>query len=189
MYKLKKLKAFTLAEALIALTIVAIIAALCIPVMKRDNFRAQIETGVKKGYYTLEASLDRAIAKDFKFADWDTSNMFTEKMVPELNIARVCGEGGNCLGSDEVSVSSSYILADGISIGENEDTLFVDGNGLDEPNKLGVDIYVFKIKKITDDYGNATLKIEPVDPFGGTGIIGFESAVNLVKNGWKITAW
>ena len=47
MFKLNKFKAFTLAEALIALTIVAIIAALCVPVLKRDNFRAQMEVGAK----------------------------------------------------------------------------------------------------------------------------------------------
>lgn len=187
MFKLNKIKAFTLAEALLALTIVAVIAALCVPVLKRDNFRSQIETGAKKGYYSLNGALDGAIAKDFKFEDWATGETFTKKMAPELNIAKSCSGDDDCFKSKDITVNSSYILADGISIGSNGAIMYVDANGPDEPNVEGVDIYKFQLKRIVDvDTNDVTLKIEPDETSLGAGK---ESAAELVKNGWKITAW
>ena len=187
MFKLNKFKAFTLAEALIALTIVAIIAALSVPVLKRDNFRAQMEVGAKKGYYALNAALDRAIAKDFKFEDWAAGNTFSQKMLPELNIMKSCSGGDECFKSTDITVNSSYILADGVSIGSNGAIMYVDANGPDEPNLEGVDIYKFQLKRIVDaETNNVTLKIEPDDTSLGEGR---ESAADLVQNGWKITAW
>lgn len=189
MFKLNKFKAFTLAEALIALTIVAIIAALCVPVLKRDNFRAQMEVGAKKGYYALNAALDRAIAKDFKFEDWATGETFTKKMAPELNIAKSCtyADRTDCFKISGVEIPNSVILADGISVGVNGTIMYVDANGPDEPNLEGVDIYKFQLKRIVDaETNNVTLKIEPEDTSLGEGR---ESAADLVQNGWKITAW
>lgn len=172
---------------MIALTIVAIIASLCVPVLKRDNFRAQIEVGAKKGYLALNGALDRAIAKDFKFEDWAVANIFSQKMVPELNIAKSCSGGDDCFKSEDITVNNSYILADGISIGSNGAIMYVDANGPDEPNLEGVDIYKFQLKRIVDaETNNVTLKIEPEDTSLGEGR---ESAAELVQNGWKITAW
>lgn len=184
MFKLNKYKAFTLAEALIALTIVAIIASLCVPVLKRDNFRARIEVGAKKGYLSLNGALDRAIAKDFKFEDWTVANIFSQKMVPELNYT---DSGTDCFKSDDITVTFSYLLADGVSIGANNADLYVDANGPEEPNLEGVDIYKFELKRIVDvEDGSVTLKIEPAS---SNLAADRESTENLIQNGWKITAW
>ena len=186
MHKLNKKKGFTLAEVLVALTIVAIIASLCIPVLKKDNFRSRIETGAKKGCYSLEAALDKAIAQDLKYDKWTVATIFSQKILPQLNIAKNCS-GNECFNASGITINSSYMLADGISIGVNGAILYVDANGAEEPNVLGVDVYKFELKRIEDeDDGSITLKIEPDSSNLGAQR---ESAANLIKNGWKITAW
>ena len=46
----KKRKAFTLAEALVVIAILAIIAGITIPVVKKQSFNEQTTTQLKKGY-------------------------------------------------------------------------------------------------------------------------------------------
>lgn len=53
----KKRKAFTLAEALVVIAILAIIAGITIPVVKKQSFNEQTTTQLKKGYQSLKLRL------------------------------------------------------------------------------------------------------------------------------------
>ena len=191
MLKLGKIKGFTLAEALMALVIIAIISALCIPVLRRDNFRVQIETGAKKGYQTLESSLDKAIA--FNMGKMPT-NVIPD-MLNQINLAKSCqvlGSGApvsDCFSVSGVTeITAGFATLDGITFGVKTGTtneFYVDANGLEDPNVLGIDVFRFDLKQVTED-GDTYYKFFPDSSSLGDKR---ENAENLVKNGWKITAW
>lgn len=212
MLKLGKIKGFTLAEALMALVIIAIISALCIPVLRRDNFRVQIETGAKKGYQTLESSLDKAIA----FNMGKMPNDVLPAMLGQMSLLRTCsidapddsdeGSGDSaedsgaqaeatidpiskCFAATDISgLTSAFATADGITFGVKTgatNEFYVDANGLEDPNVLGIDVFRFDLKQVTED-GDTYYKFFPDSSSLGDKR---ENAENLVKNGWKITAW
>lgn len=89
-------KAFTLAEVLITLGIIGIVAALTIPTLVNNYRKKQFETGLKKEYSVLLQALDMYKQDNetpLKKEDTDqSSGEFKNKIKPYLKILVDCGD-------------------------------------------------------------------------------------------------
>lgn len=90
-------KAFTLAEVLITLGIIGVVAALTIPTLVNNYRKKQFETGLKKEYSVLLQALDMYKQDNetpLKKEDTDQSPAeFKNKIKPYLKILIDCGDG------------------------------------------------------------------------------------------------
>ena len=89
-------KAFTLAEVLITLGIIGVVAALTIPTLVNNYRKKQFETGLKKEYSVLLQALDMYKQDNetpLKREDTDQSLAeFKNKIKPYLKILVDCGD-------------------------------------------------------------------------------------------------
>ena len=163
---------FTLAEVLIVLTIIGIIAAITIPIVISSINNQKFITGLQKANNTFSNVINASQA-DVKMESWDfskdTTNLAKTYIVPYLNVAKNCENGEGCFasgytfkdGSQDIdyNTSSDYykiMTTDGVSIaikgtqgctGENLSVCIdyiVDTNGVEPPNKWGKDVHAFQ---------------------------------------------
>lgn len=148
----KKRKAFTLAEALVVIAILAIIAGITIPVVKKQSFNEQTTTQLKKGYQSLEASLDGAIVDNGPIDNW-TGDKFQKYIVPQLKTIKKCDSSNisDCFAGSINGLTSAVVLADKVVIANSGDDYYIDVNGSAAPNQIDVDIYKFILQKVEDD--------------------------------------
>ncbi len=104
-------KAFTLAEVLITLAIIGIVAALTIPTLVSKNEKKQLYTQFMKTYNTITNALNLAVAEHGDPKGWtgDENNMveFLNKyFLPNFKVAKVC----NTLNHSECMPLASYIF-------------------------------------------------------------------------------
>lgn len=163
--------AFTLAEVLITLGIIGVVAAMTLPAIIQKNNDKQIITGLKKTYSILSQALIKA-QLTYGFVDtweYDTSdaNQGTtpqnmkkvfETIEPELKVLKVCEDrpgcwhkgksknlnGDNITMRDSVGIGSSILifkLADGTNISMDDFSIDLSNFGINY-NKSG---YVFWI--------------------------------------------
>ncbi len=170
MKKIQKLLAFTLAETLIVMGIIGVVAALTIPNLNSSTGEKEKIAKIMKVYSNLNDAFGRAEAVYGPFDDWfqtDTtkaaqSTRFAERMMEFMKTSKSCGHTVNsaCFKTGNYSTVSgqsgytvvpvsadnvSAILADGTSI------VFVGGGviyvDIDGPNKglfkHGVDVFRF----------------------------------------------
>ena len=123
-------KAFTLAEVLITLAIVGIVAALTIPTLITDYQKRVTAVKVRKSYAELSQALRLAQAeygdintwkKDFSSDNAENSRAFAENYItPYMKIAKYCGVGSeadeNCGIASAGVYSSNYLLINGTGL-------------------------------------------------------------------------
>ena len=167
--RLNMKKAFTLAEVLITLMTIGIVAALTIPSVITNYQKMQTETKLKKVYQTLANMIELAKADNGDPLNWDWSETYNsecnspEKIVgifnKYLNIAQEFPKEYGCFKSHDAKLLNGeladskyrYALADGTLIhfiaggyAWNDDPwmwIQFDINGLDKPNTYGKDIF------------------------------------------------
>lgn len=123
-------KGFTLAEVLITLGIIGIVAALTLPTVIKNYEKYLIEQGLKKTYSDLYNLIRRSEADNGFYQDWDysnsygnTSDKFVEKyFAPYIHLTQCKGHNGNgkqkCFaGSDGNFYVWRYPNQDELSIG------------------------------------------------------------------------
>ncbi|MBR6164087.1 type II secretion system protein [bacterium] len=157
---------FTLAETLITLVIIGVIAAITVPTLITKYQKEQTVTRLKKAYSALAQTTNRAIMDYGPVKTWEitdegsaeASKTFVNKyMIPYLSIlkAPLTLQEGNydttvyALNGEERHYGDNKIrfyLSDGTSITvekENEYrmVLYIDINGDKKPNKWGKDIF------------------------------------------------
>ena len=160
---LSRLAAFTLAEVLITLGIIGVVAAMTMPSLIQNYQEKATVTRVKKVYNVLSTALQSAYFENGKYNENvnDSGQTFYEYISPYLKFQKYCGTEKGCwpdvtikhLHGENWANLDSYqnyikaILADG--------TLFqfyrnaeirVDVNGFKGPNTVGRDIFYFAIK-------------------------------------------
>ena len=162
---LSRLAAFTLAEILITLGIIGVVAAMTMPSLIQNYQEKATVTRVKKVYNVLSTALQSAYFENGKYNENgnvnDIGQTFYEYISPYLKFQKYCGTEKGCwpdvtikhLHGENWANLDSYqnyikaILADG--------TLFqfyrngeirVDVNGFKGPNTVGRDIFYFAIK-------------------------------------------
>ena len=145
--------AFTLAEALLTLVIVGVVAALTIPGLKKYTERQTLATQLKNGYSTLNKSLDYVLASDdtIDIAKIGGDAFFTNHMIPNLNVAKSCTDANmsECIPDDTDNLpfkpKNAVVLVGGFTIANNGMDFIIDANGPSEPNVFEADIYQYKL--------------------------------------------
>ena len=101
MTKNKRLTAFTLAEVLITLAIIGVVAALTLPTLIQDARDKATVSKVKKMWTTLANAVKMAEVHNGDVADWGeykmdqaTGKMIAEKLKPYLKVDEMCGSEG-----------------------------------------------------------------------------------------------
>lgn len=88
-----KFKAFTLAEVLITLGIIGIVAAMTLPALIKNHQRKETEARLKKAYSTISQAFEAAVAKhgDVNYwPEWDDAELIlTRYIAPEIKNAKV----------------------------------------------------------------------------------------------------
>ena len=163
--------AFTLAEVLITLVIIGVIAAITVPTLITKYQKEQTVTRLKKAYSALAQTTQRAIADNGPMNSWEyTSNYnFAEKyFFPYLNVTEKCLENNTIKTKGVCAFKFSYlnpniekdelqnnyyrfILSDGALVAfacyqstealGNICGIMIDINGIKSPNIYGRDIF------------------------------------------------
>ena len=157
---------FTLAEVLITLTIIGIIAAITIPNLMQSYKKHHVEVSLKEAYSILSNATQMSFAENGRCVN----NTMTIKqyLSPYLKITKIekgaqikeiyCSMDGTCPDIFEIFTNSNknkisrLTLSNGIQIlvldYENsscQNLLIVDINGIKKPNTLGKDLFPFSI--------------------------------------------
>ena len=195
----KKLFAFTLAETLIVMGVIGVVAALTLPNLNSSTNNKEKVAKVKKIYQNLDDAFGRATAVYGPYEEWPAtdsiqeSNLIYNRLKEFMKISKDCGtESSGCF--DKYKISSYYIdeevningpsliLSDGTALAIMGTSVSVD---IDGPNNgtgtLGKDVFLFEIEQ--DDNGNYTIKPEGFG-FSSSGILR-----NCLKYRLRCTAW
>lgn len=103
--------AFTLAEVLITLGIIGVVAAMTLPTVITNTRNKEFETGLKKGYTVLQQALDMYQADNgerLKAHDNIGNDKLKDAIKPYLSILKDCGYGlepSACVQSDQSGVT------------------------------------------------------------------------------------
>lgn len=178
-------RAFTLAEVLITLGIIGVVASLTIPVLM-DKFEKQATIeGYKKAYSTLQNAVRMSETENGTIDSWDFPTTISDNnqsiqfantyLLPYLSISKKCELSYNCFvrpnRPDGISTGIlspvQYILNDGTAIelinlgysflptNAGRLSIYVDINGMRKPNTVGKDAFVFVLVQKSADRYNA----------------------------------
>jgi prepilin-type N-terminal cleavage/methylation domain-containing protein len=171
--KITKFKiAFTLAEVLISLVIIGIIAAVTIPTLIQKYQDQALKSALKKNYSVLKSALDKyQVENGERLLPSDASSWGKLKpiLMKYLNVTKDCGYGTDSTACNTYSNNiyktynnkasmrltyfddGQFVLQDGSLIlleNNNSNTMYisVDVNGYKKkPNRLGKDLFMFQI--------------------------------------------
>ncbi|MBR6162750.1 prepilin-type N-terminal cleavage/methylation domain-containing protein [bacterium] len=164
-------KAFTLAEVLITLVIIGVIAAITVPTLIIKHQKEETVTRLKKIYTTMSqavklSEIDNGLtdnwdynlsaedfyntylkkyiinAKDFGFIDMNTSGVTYKKLNNEEMTSGYILFGNNYR---IVLNDGSMIMISPKQSDVKSRLIFVDINGFNKPNKFGRDVFLFQI--------------------------------------------
>lgn len=156
---------FTLAEVLITLGIIGVVAALTLPNLITQYQKNATVQGLKVAYSLLSQAVQKSVSENGEINEWDyslSSADFDETyLIPYLKIVKKC-EGAECITTDDfhgyyelnghkyTQIGKSYILSNGMILMRDSYqlnlgfiTYMVDINGNKKPNKMGRDIFSF----------------------------------------------
>ncbi len=164
-------KAFTLAEVLITLAIIGVVAALTIPTVVRNYQKHQTVTQLKKTYSALANTTNLAIAEYGPIEGWEinestgagSENFANKYLIPYLKVQKNCKiqTTGDCtfyisylnsITTNQLGQNwARFYLTDGTLIivynynegGIKYVEVYVDLNGQRKPNKVSRDIFYF----------------------------------------------
>ena len=166
-------RAFTLAEVLITLGIIGIVAAMTLPSLIAKHNEMAWLTAFKKSYSVLSQAYIRAYEENGVASTWcaekntECAKTYFDILVPYLNVTEVWGFDrpevmykisyrdldGHDFGSNNCFTTNHYKFAlnDGTIIGIQYETelnmplLQLDTNGFRGPNQLGKDMFYFTL--------------------------------------------
>ncbi len=160
---MKKNFGFTLAEVLITLGIIGLVAALTIPTLMQKTNERETVAKVKKYYSVLSNAWKLAYANNGKYNGTSSEDLYNY-ISPYLNISKYCGREKGCWadvvvksldGSNWLNIDTNTryytkaVLTDGASISfySNETRsnieFRIDINGTAGPNTQGIDIFLY----------------------------------------------
>ena len=174
--------AFTLAEVLITLGIIGVVAAMTMPVLISNHKKQEYVTRLKKVYSILmqDIELSKVEYGDIQNWDWNLNliNFVDTYLLKNLQITNNCKTANGCwntsggiynLRDNKFGVyfsSATYYklqLSDGTYLAfqkqdNNHVHIFVDLNGNTRPDRYGIDGYLLTLSKdaFTDEYHKIT---------------------------------
>ena len=155
---------FTLAEVLITLGIIGVVAALTIPNMMTDYEKKRVAATIKKDYSELCQAIKLAEIRNGDFGYWDfsivndysISEKFIDKYLSPYLKLQKCSANYNIIkqkcGSVVSSVGAHYLLPSGSLVSfrvmQNSQKIatIIDINGPQKPNIMGTDTFYFIIE-------------------------------------------
>ncbi len=168
--KRQRAKGFTLAEVLITLGIIGIVAALTMPNLIANYQKKQTVTQLKKAYSQLAQALKLSEVTNGEVQYWNLdapSGEFANKYVlPYLKHSKILpvsevnsntkyrfldgtyvSAGSGFYGGTAIEIADGTIITvDGWALGNNSlRTFYIDINGYKKPNVFGKDMFVFYI--------------------------------------------
>jgi len=188
---------FTLAEVLITLGIIGVVAAITIPNMITNYQDRQVVTKLKKNLAVFNQAIKLTIAEygdleywelediTYKSGDDDITKKFplTTPFVNHLKVARDCGhEAKGCFTSlpyyrkfvmPDGTLVATYFYAKEQKTATGKGEIWVDLNGNKGPNTVGKDMFLLYVNK---DH------VEPY-PRDNLSITGYGSAKYVLQNG------
>ena len=153
---------FTLAEVLITLAIIGVIATITIPALIGNVDSQKNKAAMKVAYSNIAQAIKLLQLDGFIFTD---NSHFMDALSSKMNYSKKCTSSnslGNCwssnsdiyAGLDPVSIGDSIVLNNGQFIGiaqgvdpstdsdyKGDAVLMVDSNGIKPPNKICQDIF------------------------------------------------
>lgn len=196
---------FTLAEVLITLGVIGVVAALTLPTVITNYQKSQTVTQLKKAYTTINQAYQMSRIDNNDFEYWESitgigkENYFNKYWKPYLKILRYCDTYSDCGYSAKypwtqpngnqfdhgfTSGKVSFILPDNTLISINSSGyILIDLNGKQSPNIFGRDLFGFNIEKthIKPD-GTRALTVNRYC----SNTRGETCAAKIIKSGWKI---
>lgn len=160
---LKEKNSFTLAEVLITLGIIGVVAAMTLPTLIQNHKKKEIVTRLEKTYSIMNQAINLSKANDTWGVipldkRWDAEALaewFESALLPYLKVAKYCGTSaeGACKAASADMLTNNgrfvtLIFPDGVKLymlNNNRIHVFVDINANRKPNKGGEDIFVFSI--------------------------------------------
>ena len=173
----RKKSAFTLAEVLITLGIIGVVAALTMPAVIANYQKQETVSKLKKFYSVMQQALTRAELEYGNIEDWDfgkndeTILFFNKYLRPYLQVAKTynvgeapdnieykCINGRNCNSYGDLAHNPRFVLSDGTMILATDlaydktgvhpmMNIIIDTNGFKAPNRYGRDVFAFSIQK------------------------------------------
>lgn len=164
-------KAFTLAETLITLGIVGVVAAITLPTIVTNYQKKVTATRLKHAYSVLSQAIEQSEAINGEIEHWEfDEQMFDKYLLPYIKSIKkqnflqnsslgityrqISGEKENGLYITQNPEASIYTLANGTQIftsiwstSMNKMSLLIDINGSANPNQFGKDLFYFVLSK------------------------------------------
>lgn len=160
-FELPPPQGFTLAEVLITLGIIGVVAALTIPTLIQNHKKTVIETRLKKAYSVINQAVNLSISNDTwidppldkRYDDKVLNEWLQTSLFPYLNNVKLFSP--NQINHPLNTISSRYgvILSDGTTITFHNNVqihTYIDINGTKGPNRYGSDVFTFFL-----DYKNS----------------------------------
>ncbi len=110
---------FTLAEVLITLAIIGVVAALTIPTVVKNYQKHQTVVKLKKAYSTINQAYNNSQAENGMYQTWDkaidigATTYFNKYWKPYLKVAKICTSYSDC----GYEVSSPWVDPNGDPVG------------------------------------------------------------------------
>lgn len=108
---MKNKNAFTLAEVLISLTIIGVIAAVTIPPLQTGLSRSSFAEAAKKSYVTLADAVELPKAFGDPYTKWtfndDNTDVILDKIKKYLNVVKECKDETGCWTKNVVGLNGS----------------------------------------------------------------------------------
>lgn len=128
---LKNLKAFTLAEIMLVMAIIGVVAVLTLPTLGSNMEEKKVVSALRKIYPELEASYTAMVRDYGSPAEWDVpsdeyesveymNTLLDERISKYMNVSSDCGTGTGCFPSFSFVENDTnyvkYLLKDGSSV-------------------------------------------------------------------------
>ncbi len=149
----KKTIAFTLAETLIVMGVIGVVAALTLPNLNQSTGNKEKVAKVKKIYSNLNDAFGRATAVYGPFDEWDFGSSLAthntrvgERLTEFMKLSKNCKMTKGCFNSGSgTSDYYEFITADDTAIQIRKPYIEIDIDGLNKGRNLqGIDIFSFR---------------------------------------------
>lgn len=194
---MKKFNAYTLAEVLIALGVIGVVAAMTMPAIIKHYQKQVTVTRLKKAYSELYQAVNMSVNENTEVENWDYSltgeEFFLKYLKPYLKAEQIKNDKKETSNS---TVSNTYLLSNGTTLkiylitfaNERQAAqIRLDINGAQKPNVLGRDkfiYYIFAQKKSFYNFGIGD--VAKNIPVGGLYPDGYGYSRNTLKtNSWR----
>jgi len=171
--KVQRYTAFTLAEVLITLGIIGVVAAMTIPILMANYQEKQYLTQFKETYSMLSQAYTMSSQDNGTAQLWTSSQDAYDNMKPYLKVSKDCGYATSCGAPNVLTLNGAathggiryhLVLVNGATVGfggmstndwgatpilsdnnVNNVSISVDLNGIKPPNQFGYDFFLLAL--------------------------------------------